>query len=138
MKKIKINEGYLDTTGIVHEKELLSNILNQEVEFGSNNNGRYMKFPNGLLICTKDVNVNASTSLWVGNFYHVDISCGNWAYTFSDIYYVNAISRATNYWVLTIRNFTGTDGGKITIVNPHNQTSTITGKISVIAIGKWK
>ena len=53
-KSIKFkNNNYLDTSSITHERTPLNDLLNNKVlyESGSNENGSYVKFPDGTMIC---------------------------------------------------------------------------------------
>lgn len=53
-KSIKFkNNNYLDTSSIAHEQTPLNDLLNNKIlyESGSNENGSYVKFPDGTMIC---------------------------------------------------------------------------------------
>lgn len=63
------NNDYLDSTGIVHNKQLLSIILENNIieSKGSGTNGYYIKYKNGLMICYGTVyfnNLVSTTDYW--------------------------------------------------------------------------
>lgn len=133
MKKIKINEGYLDTTGIVHEKGLLSTFLASIIETGNNDNGEYIKFSNGYMICLgtgKGVNGTYTTVTFPMSFKDTDYRfVGNVSQDSTQ--YANGIKRGgktTNsikiyMWYIDVTTGKGGMGAN---------------DFDYIAIGKWK
>lgn len=51
--------------------EAVNKAMNQVVERGSNDNGTYIKFPDGTLICRGILNISVTTTAW-GNIYSYD------------------------------------------------------------------
>ena len=64
------------------EDDMLDNI-GSEIESGSNENGSYIKFADGTLICCKNyASTPTSLNLWGGSIYYTDIQMGVWALNF--------------------------------------------------------
>lgn len=62
-KSIKLtNDTYLDSTGIAHNQELLSNIINNKTIYdsGNNENGYYTRWNDGTMICRGIVQASAN------------------------------------------------------------------------------
>ena len=54
MRALKIKENnYLDSSGVVHNQQLLNQILDKKIvyESGNNGNGNWIKFSDGTMIC---------------------------------------------------------------------------------------
>ena len=81
-KSIKLTDNnFIDSAGIVHNKELLKDILENKIisESGSNSDGNYIKYADGTMICYGVWTIGAFTtggnsigSLWYGdiNIWH--------------------------------------------------------------------
>lgn len=140
------NNDYLDSTGIVHNKVLLSTIIDSKTIYdsGSNGNGSYIRFTDGTMIAygTKTYsNVVSTTDYWsFTNRTPEDMFC-----TFP-IAFTVAPSVSMN--------FTSSVSGCIGLYQTGASTTTRTGNYGVtvakgstanrniildyIAIGKWK
>ena len=141
-----INTTNLNTSS----KDDLVTAINSVVESGSNNNGSWIKFADGTMICkfTQIINVAVNTA-W-GSLYGGKCSLHDYPQEFIDIPETNLTLVANNTadggnyagWI-------GTNGGTDDI-RPTNKnfgefdilrpTTTNNGyyKVQVIAIGKWK
>ena len=150
-KSIKLkNNTYIDSTGVVHNRGLLSTLLttlSNNVnallgrtyiqESGTNTNGNYIKLSNGILICyhTKSYNVNFSNA-W-GNVYETDsFDLGRFPINLTSIpnIVINCVG-GLSCWVEAVKPST-TNIGATWLMRPTNGSGQVT--LSYIAIGKWK
>ena len=128
-------------------KDNLVTAINSVVESGSNNNGSWIKFADGTMICkfTQIINV-AVTNAW-GSLYGGKFSVHDYPQEFIDIPETSITLVANNDgnyggW---IGNNGGTDDirptkkniGEFVMLRPTT-TSNGNYKVQVIAIGKWK
>ena len=128
-------------------KDNLVTAINSVVESGSNNNGSWIKFADGTMICkfTQIINV-AVTNAW-GSLYGGKFSVHDYPQEFIDIPEASITLVANNDgnyggW---IGNNGGTDDirptkkniGEFVILRPTT-SSNGNYKVQVIAIGKWK
>ena len=139
-KKIKLsNETYLDSSSVIHDDTNLKTYLNSEIiKTGSNSNGFYEKYSNGILKCYKYVTVNLTFNAW-SNWYDAEGSLGNWPYVFKDKpFYIQAMQGGTAVGGLieTVSNVTATSAGNVWITRPNK----IDGNyyVYVMGIGYWK
>ena len=152
-KSIKLkNNTYIDSSGVTHNRTLLSTILSDFTtkinnllgrvyiqESGSNSDGNYIKYSNGIMICygaktfTKDV-----TSAW-GSIYETAtaFSLGNFPKAFIEkpSCIINCLA-GTTVWVES-QNTTETVIGNTWVMRPVS-TPNCNFTLSYIAIGKWK
>lgn len=135
MKSIKLkNDNYFDSSGIVHNQELLSTILSNIKDNKSN----YMKLENGTLICwgaTNRYNINPSSS---------EEESINLPFTYKNTNYVCITSFAGGgaYWangVVSRGDIISTSKVKIIIAN-YLSNGAIAQNVSFfwLTIGKWK
>ena len=128
-------------------KDNLVTAINSVVESGSNNNGSWIKFADGTMICkfTQIINV-AVTNAW-GSLYGGKFSVHDYPQEFIDIPEASIALVANNDgnyggW---IGNNGGTDDirptkkniGEFVMLRPTT-TSNGNYKVQVIAVGKWK
>jgi len=106
-------------------------------EYGSNNNGAYYKFKDGLLICTKTSTGEISvTSPW-GNLYEGSLNLGNWPYSFIGTPYISVANVGGGGGMIeSVNNTSPTSCGTVWITRPN--TNTQTNYFHVIGIGRWK
>lgn len=141
-KSIKLkNNTYIDSTGIIHEKELLSTIINNSAIYdsGTNSNGSYIRYKNGIMICWRQETV---TDQAINNSYG-SIFQGARNYT-----YPIPFSSQPSVTCTSFQHGTGASWG--TVVNTSTTTVVLRGFdlfsrgtgekciIGYIAIGKWK
>ncbi len=143
-KSIKFkNNNYLDTSSITHEQTPLNDILNNKVlyESGSNENGEYIKYADGTMICRKSIKVpTTSISTSWGNLYISSaIDLGDFPVAFvgdipeTHIYYSSSVSAM----VMSNTPVSNASAGKIHLVR-GTTTNSASGTIFVTATGKWK
>lgn len=108
------------------------------IETGSNSNGTYIKYGNGVLICYKEIQKSvAITTAWVG-MYEGSMTLGDWAYSFIE----KPMVQATNVGGVGafLESFnplpTKTSCGTVWLARPNNATNNVT--IAIMGIGKWK
>ena len=123
-------------------KDNLVNAINSTIiESGTNNNGTYIKYADGTMICTKKVTGQANiTSTW-GNLYDTGdnpLDLGNWAIPFIDVPIVSiSFYGANGQWVEGFQtSITKEKVGKITIASATSKTAN--AYYDIIAIGRWK
>lgn len=108
-------------------------------EFGSNGNGNYIKFPNGLLICyvSKQFNTGTQTSTITtsGNTYYAE-NTWNFPYSFIEVPIVSSscLDRGTGLYG-TCMEVPNTTSVKFYCFGPGSGRGT---GYHAIAIGKWK
>lgn len=126
------------TTKTTSDTETYScNYVNGIVESGSNENGNWIKFVDGTMICNCSVTRNiANTTPW-NNMYIADIQNIPFPQQFIELYSCNIDLYSTrNAWRMSggIPTISGT--GSMFSVSPESFTEDI--RFCVIAIGKWK
>lgn len=135
----KFTDLLLDSTGIVHKKQLLKDVLDSIVESGENEVGTYIKFASGMLITIHQVDQYLErTSEW-GNMYETTQSAnlGNFPmqfkytpFVFLTLYNNNAIFEAVN-------DATNTLAGNVYLIAPTSSAGQFY-TIQVLALGRWK
>ena len=112
------------------------------VESGSNDNGSWIKYSDGTMICRKSVSFTdvAINNPWGQFFISNDIECGEFAQEFVGIPDISRdLKYTTGMCMLMQSSYTLVDynnAGAVTLA--RGSSSTISGTISIIAIGKWK
>lgn len=130
-----ISNSYGTSQEIGYSQEYVNGI----VEKGSNENGTYIKFKNGIMICTKNVTSSvAMTTLWEGSWYEGNQSLGDFAQEFLNVPEVSTTNLSSSGALVECFATapTSTSAGVITYCRSGSTTRTI--KTSVIAIGTWK
>lgn len=108
------------------------------VESGANANGRYIKFDDGTMICTKQIINNVAVdSPWGSLYQSSDVDLGTFAETFYSVPNVNVMNcNSDSAWISGIRNVSSTSAGTINFIRAT--TSVARDRlISVIAVGRW-
>jgi len=139
-KSIKLKDNnFIDSTGIVHNKELLSTKIIHDS--GSNDNGSWVRFEDGTMICWGERSLGSVVCgvSW-GYAYETEtsINLGSYPQAFIErpILSLNQITGGTCYPEV-INNSTNTSLGETWFWRP--QKTTCGGVIyGYIAIGKWK
>ena len=135
----KFTDLLLDSTGIVHKKQLLNDVLDSIVESGENEVGIYIKFASGALITIHQVNQYLErTSKW-GNMYETNqaASLGDFPVEFKYTPFIFLTLYGQNALFESINDATKSSAGKVYLIAPTaNDGQTYT--IQVLAIGKWK
>lgn len=133
-----INEDNLNK--IEDELELLDD--NVPI-YGSNANGSYVKYGNGVMICYKTVSGTSDITETWGNGYTTGssntISLGDFAETFISTPVVNiTVGRGNfNCWLATVQGTTTTFAGYVSLLRFTTQPN-VSYTLNIIAIGRWK
>ena len=107
--------------------------------YGSNSNGKYLKYDNGTLICWKSVSVTATCTTAWGNCYESQqIDLGSYAYSFKTgaAPAITLGSRGINAAFEGLTDTSSTAIGKIRMWRPTSASQS--GYIDVVCIGVWK
>ena len=118
------------------------NYINHIVETGSNGNGTYIKFADGIMICYKTVTGTVQiTEQYYGYFYHTPdgkyFNLGDYAMPFIERPICNITFRGGNaQWIGAIQNQSATHAGDLHIISVTSKTAG--AYYDVIAIGRWE
>lgn len=137
----KLDKTSVKTTKVTSDTDVYScNYINSIIESGSNDNGKWIKFADGTMICSNRISIYATINLAYGPLYRSDVInipdfpvefIEKPSYSFScDSTY----SAFTVNWSVTTKTNTGT----IILTRIGSSTPTADFNISYIAIGKWK
>lgn len=119
----------------VNDKDVLTT---DSIETGSNANGKWIKFPNGTLICTKQVTSSVTMTTRWGQLYDGTMNLGNWPMTFTELWSVS-YTNITNVGAMVESAESApstTFAGTIYLARAISATYDIT--MDVIGIGTWK
>ena len=136
------NDLYLETSSIVHKQGSqitpLDTYLDTIIESGSNDNGEYVKFYDGTMICTKHANFGQkSVSNPWGSLYETgEITIGDYPQAFIERPIVSITPDSTFFVEKNGSSTTNTSWGSFWAVRPVALTMYIA--VECIAIGKWK
>lgn len=131
----------LDSTGqsILAKLGDINTSIQGLADIGSNENGVYAKFTNGLMICYKKKDASVSFSSW-GNMYESSvISLGDFAEVFSELPVVMATlnNSQSAAWCGTLANITESSNGTMRVYRPNNP-GTISVTVGLLAVGRWQ
>lgn len=125
-------------TGIENVTNSVANIIDS----GTNNNGTWIKYSNGTMICTKTVTGTAYiTEQYYNYFYHTpdnrSFDLGDFAQTFIERPICNIIFRGGNtQWIGSIQNQSASHIGDLHLLSVTSKTAG--AYYDIIAIGRWK
>lgn len=116
-------------------------IEDSDIEYGSNQNGEYWKFPNGLLICKKKIYFEGIhfNKKWSESIFQAASpqDLGNAAYDFNSLPFV--FVHAINRDVMNEGGIHGTTNHYLGSVFMYRPFETVMDfELHVIAIGRWK
>ena len=126
-------------------QENIENAMSSIVESGSNDNGNYIKFENGIMMCFQNVIMNVSLTSGGNNAYYAKVDSGipDYPQPFPEVYYANVTVFNNN-----ISNVIPYNGNKESgpLLNKISNllyfyapgTSQETAFVQIMAIGKWK
>ena len=124
-------------------KDNLVNAINSTVvESGTNSNGTYIKYDNGIMICTKTVEGSVDLKeQYYTYFYHTAdnkyFNLGDYAMSFIERPICNITFRGGNaQWIGAIQNQSATHVGDLHILTVTSKTAG--AYYDIIAIGRWK
>ena len=114
---------------------------NNVVESGKNNNGFWIKYYDGTMICTKKLErITNNVSKGWDNLYEsqATIDLGSMPQTFTSVEYINAnlTSDSWHCWIVRHQNSSLSDFGELSLARPT--TGNVNVNINCLAIGKWK
>ena len=157
-QSIKLNNNnYIDSTGITHNRELLSNIIDTNVSLlnglinnktiydsGSNNTGSYIRFTDGTMVCyrtTGEFTIDINNA-WGSIYYGKNTNQWNYAKDFisTPVVIYDVISSSSTgeikaYYEAPV--ITNSYISNISVGRPV-ATAGVKVKLWFIAIGKWK
>jgi len=150
-KSIKLeNNNYIDSTGITHNRELLSTILNNATVYdsGTNTNGNYIRFKNGVMICWHSIvgSTHPNKTRYGNGFFYQqgaysstspeNAKTWNFPMTFisSPVVQVNVSSSA---YTITSLGGVGTTWAGASCATPY-EVDSVTFTWYFLAIGFWK
>ena len=136
------NDG--NATSLIDESiptgQTIDSVLNSNFpNIGSNQNGTYFKFQNGLLICIKSITQTVTFGMWGQWYESTVINFGDFAYPFSAPPQISA--NLENSGLAGVLggggNVTATSAGYTRLYRPSKVESGSVS-VSIIAIGRWK
>ena len=106
------------------------------IESGSNENGSWVKFPDGTMICTYIDSNEYTTTEAIGQvFRNLDVPMWTFPQPFIETPVMTAMVRGNNTWVASSGNGVSQTQGQVFIYGAVNNA---TGRLSYQAIGRWK
>lgn len=117
----------------------VENAINGVVQSGNNENGSYIKYVDGTMICYKNVTVTAAINNAWGSVYETSnsVSFGNFPETFISAPIVTVQPTGTGCWVEGLNDTSTTQVGNSYLARAVD-TSSRNYSFNIIAIGKWK
>ena len=110
-------------------------------ESGSNQNGTYIKYADGTMICTKKIVTQQQINVAFGSLYETSntVNFGNYAMPFiSKPDTILATSLGRSCLLEGIQDYSNTSFGGTWLMRPSADVSVNEYTISLLAIGKWK
>lgn len=129
----------LNATNLNQLQTNIENAINGVVESGSNDNGSWVKYSDGTMICYKKlVNVTIEiTTPWV-SLYEGNYNAGSLPQTFAETPYIFVTPFGSGMMIEQGGlDATPSTWGSITVVRPHSVTVN-NASFYLMAIGKWK
>lgn len=127
--------SHVDPTRMNHIED---GIADNSFESGSNDNGRWIKFTDGTMICYKSIpfrNLAVNTA-WGVLYESALLDLGDFPQTFYSAPYVSGSVVNGNAWLEAVPRTSPSNIGQTRVVRPT--TATIDFDIHIIAIGRWK
>ena len=133
--------GDLAQLNTTNKSNLVNAINSTIIETGTNNNGTYIKYADGTMICTKKVTGQVKITATWGNLYDTGdnpLDLGDWAIPFIDVPIVSiSFYGANGQWVEGFQTSTTKEKiGKISIASATSKTAN--AYYNIIGIGKWR
>lgn len=130
------NSNYLDSTSIVHKKELLSNKV--IYDSGSNSSGKWIRFEDGTMICYHIVTPDTQNTE-----YHYYSCLWSFPQAFAETPFVFSSPKSWKTALISTKSYPENIYYSKVMVQALNLASTSlvyddTCEVNVIAIGKWK
>lgn len=133
--------GDLTQLNTTNKSNLVGAINSTIIETGTNNNGTYIKYSDGTMICTKKVTGQAKIISTWGNLYDTGdnpLDLGDWAIPFIDVPIVSiSFYGANGQWVEGFQTTTTKEKvGAISIASATSKTAN--AYYNIIGIGRWR
>ena len=147
MKKITFvneNEPYLSAENLNQMQDNIETAINGVVKSGSNENGSYIKFADGTLICNGTIIKNTTIQNAIGSLYRSEtISFNNFSIAFTelkDISFNLKTAPSAFVWISFYGDFPPslTNVGRVSLISPTSVDYSYDYIITYTAIGKWK
>lgn len=106
-------------------------LFGEITDYGSNANGSWIKYKNGFMLQTKNINTNATGTLYGSPIYYADVAIGTWQIPFVSINYLSCQVRQPQFWATTSIT------SSIRLYRAETFGSTAINLI-VFAFGTWK
>ena len=107
----------------------------------TNTNGTAYKFPNGMMICSKNVVQAVSYSQWGSCYESSIITYGDWPVAFKSntVPFVTVASKnsSSSSWVIGAGSVTATSAGQGRVIRPNNPGEG-SASLDITGIGMWK
>ncbi|MGN0967139.1 MAG: hypothetical protein ACI4OP_06125 [Candidatus Coprovivens sp.] len=140
-KSIRLNDNtYLDSSGVTHNRALLSTILESKIIYdsGSNSNGSYIRYTDGTMICAGQRSWTISNNTKVGSVYYTDaVQYGSFPISFSETPIVVFHTAVGSLNPIEHNSISKTSLGYGWLWNPTQRTN-VYSVVNYIAFGKWK
>lgn len=127
----------VNANNLNHNFNELDNKIDKIVESDNNENGLYLKFENGLMICACKVTRNISNTISWNGFYIGEVTNIPFPTNFTELYACNIdIYSTKNLWKMSgnFPSLTGTNS--FYTISPEGLSGNV--DFYVVAIGKWK
>lgn len=120
----------------------ITSLNNNLTGYGTNTNGSYWKFPDGTLICAKEVTAQVTCATPWGALYESGaINLGNFPMAFKSRPFMtlsNTTQFTAGFFVENPIGASATSAGRTFVARATMTSSPIEYTICVIAIGRWK
>ena len=139
-----IKNEYGEDRYAAYSCDYINNKFNSIIESGSNENGNWIKFADGTMICTRIVSVSSVSvsNAWGSMFYYEDTNKYSFAQEFietpSNIHLTFNPTAEAGCWLGAYRTMllTKSDFSRFALIRPTSNT--VTGDLFISAIGRWK
>ena len=142
MEKINFVNGqspYISATNLNNLQDNVENAINGIIESGSNENGKYIKFSDGTLICYGKASMSFSINIAYGSVFRSDMQSISLPYSFIDTNYVVTLQGLAPVHVCyAVYDDKSVNLFKFYPVGFVSQASVSSRNIEYMCIGKWK
>ena len=136
ISQLENDVGYITTAEFdAHKAESASKHI---TESGENENGRYIKFDDGTMICRGETTVTAQINTAWGSVYYYTIGRLTFPHAFVEIPYVIPLNLSDRSIILDTYGVRQTNTGVISIYRPIADNQEYVYRVGYIAIGRWK
>ncbi len=133
----KISASDIAVKGLNSKGKLLNDCI--IVDSGTNINGTYIKWGNGMMLVTKQLKITTKCSSSWGSIYESpNIDFGKMASSFCEIPFVFSYATQRMAFVEGLQGTTENNFGKTWLARPSADENEAVYYINLFAIGKWK